>query len=147
MTVRRSYYNNMLYSYFLLSKHLVIKLMSSGLKNNLIEREFVIVNLSPPPLYSLYWFLYVHGEYLTIIKREFSWNVFLIISFFVFNYIIYFPLYLVLLTSWGFKSYLYNNTWIKDKYPALYKALLELTSLLITCLIIYFFLFYVIRNY
>jgi len=85
-----------------------------------------------------YTILYLYSEYLRIMEGKLSLNVFLIITWFVCNLEDYFQLYFILLSFSIFKYYLENNTWIIYNYPKLYKILLELNSLIITGLIIYF---------
>ena len=82
--------------------------------------------------------LYLYSEYLRIMEGKLGLNVFLIITWFVCNFDVYFQLYFILLSFSIFKYYLENNTWIITNYPKLYKILLELTSLIITGLILYF---------
>jgi hypothetical protein len=74
-------------------------------------------------------------------------NVFLIITWFVCNFDDYFQLYYILLSFSIFKYYLEKNTWIISNYPKLYKILLELNSLIITGLILYFLKYMNKSNY
>jgi hypothetical protein len=85
-----------------------------------------------------YTILYLYSEYLRIMEGKLSLNVFLIITWFVCNFCDYFQLYFILLSFSIFKYNLENNTWINSNYPKLYKKLLELNSLIITGLILYF---------
>lgn len=85
-----------------------------------------------------YTILYIYSEYLRIMEGKLSLNVFLIITGFVCNFHDGFQLYFILWSFSIFKYYLENNTWIMYNYPKLYNTLLELNSLIITGLILYF---------
>ena len=54
--------------------------------------------------------LYLYSEYLRIMEGKLGLNVFLIITWFVCNFDVYFQLYFILLSFSIFKYYLENNT-------------------------------------
>lgn len=87
-----------------------------------------------------YIILYIYSEYIGIIKGNLSLNIGFIITLHVLhdldnsNLIIF----TLLLFNVLFKEYLVKNTWIKINYPRLHNILLNTTSLVNTCLILYF---------
>jgi len=91
-----------------------------------------------PVIYSI--LLYLHSEYLAILNGSLSKNMGYLISF----YILYdinntnLTLFTLLLLNTFLKEYLTKNTWIEANYPILYKMLLDITSLVNSCLIFYF---------
>ena len=91
-----------------------------------------------PILYSLT--VYIYSEYIAIINGNLSRNTGVIISLYVLfdlnkcNIL----LFTVLLLNVLFKQYLIKEVWIKRNYPILYRVLLDISSLVNTCLIFYF---------
>lgn len=83
--------------------------------------------------------LYIYNEYLTIMKGNLSLDVLSIITLFVYFYEDYIQLYFFLLFVWMFKCCLKNNPGILSNNSQLYNFLVDLSSLVIMCLIFFFF--------
>lgn len=84
--------------------------------------------------------VYIYIEFLGIVKGDLSRNIGVIISLCVLFDLneINILLYTVLLLNVLFKQYLLKQVGIKINYPILYKVVLDISSLVNTCLIFYF---------
>jgi len=84
--------------------------------------------------------LYFYSEYLSILKGNLSRNMGYFISF----YVLYdinntnLTIFTLLLLNSFVKEYLTKDTWIKINYPILHTIILDISSLVNTCLILYF---------